>query len=313
MYKNNSYRPSPRRKKPNYKKRFYFMCGIALFLCLLLFVGLYRNYNYIVFKHLISGHYIYTETLDGLYQNAIDKTPENNYFKNFDEVVISIVTEKIRETAGDRYTYLYTPVQFENEKAYTKENAEQSEIIVLSDDTVYLRLTNISNYTRKLIYDSRTLLNGYSNIVIDLRGNNGGSVSELYKISDLFLDHQAIIGSEIARHEIFSTVAKARRERYFDFENIFLLQDSRTASAAEGFIVALRENLENVQIVGTQSFGKGIGQITLPIKSGFAVKATFIKILTPQNNSIHEEGITPDILCEDEDALEHVKKLLQID
>ena len=287
------------------------MCCIVLILCLLFGLAIYRNYNYIVFKYLVAGNYIYTETLDELYENAIGEIPQNNYFKNFDDVVISIVTEKIRETAGDRYTYLYTPSQFENEKIYTKETAEQSELKELSKDVLYVRLTNISKYTRKLIYDNRELINSYENIIIDLRGNGGGSVNDFYRIADLFLHKNAVIGSEVARYEIFSTTAKAKREKYFNFENIYLLQDKRTASAAEALIMSLRENLNNVQVVGTQSFGKGIGQITLPVKSGFAIKATIIKVMTPQNNSIHIEGITPDILYDGEDIIEYVQKLLQ--
>jgi hypothetical protein len=70
---------------------------------------IYLNYDYLVFKHFISQHYIYTESLDKLYESQLNRDVDGKYYKYFDYIVVSSVTEKIREINNDKYTYLYTP------------------------------------------------------------------------------------------------------------------------------------------------------------------------------------------------------------
>ena len=269
-----------------------------------LFYIVYGNFNYLAFKYLITGNYIYTDALGELYTEQIDVREEKDFFRNFDDVVIGVVTDKIRTINSDRYTYLYTPEEYTLQAETTKAVADDARIEELTAETVYLRLPNISVYTKDYLYANREALTKYKNIVIDLRSNSGGKLNDLYAMAKLFLDKGMVIGSEATRHSWTSRTVKASADRYFDFAEIILLQNDRTASAAEGFIMALKENLTNVTVIGTQSYGKGIGQVTIPLKHGYAVKATTLSVLTPSGRSIHGVGITPDILHEtDEDML----------
>ena len=69
-------------------------------------------------------------------------------------------------------------------------------------------------------------------------------------------------------------------------------------------IAALKDNLPNVTLIGEKTFGKGIGQYTLPLKRGFAVKATILQWFTPKGLNIQGNGIEPDIVHTEGDMLE---------
>ena len=88
---------------------------------------------------------------------------------------------------------------------------------------------------------------------------------------------------------------KSKKKPLLEYENIVILQDGRTASSSENMIAALNENLDNVILVGDKTYGKGIGQYTLPLTKGFAVKATILTWHTPNGDNIHNRGIEPEI------------------
>lgn len=282
---------------------------------------IYGNFDYLVLKYLIADNYIYTDSLDELYESylgteAQDSNGNFNYRRDFDALVTGIVTERVGQIAEDRYTYLYTSGQYTLYQEAVKAVAEEAYYKELDSETVYLSLPNISKYTSEFIESNKEELNAYSNIIIDLQGNSGGSLDALYDMAGLFLDKGMIIGTEDKRIGLFSSTHKSKSARYFDFEQIILLQDSSTASAAEGFIMALSENLEEVTIIGEQSFGKGIGQITIDLKRGYAVKATIMQIGTPSGGTINRIGIAPDVeFTADENsgqsAVDAALKLLQ--
>jgi C-terminal peptidase prc len=281
---------------------------IFLVVFLLLFaLFVYINYDYLAFKLFITFNYSYTDALDELYKNEISEENFKGYFRNFDDVAIASFTEKIRDISGDKYTYLYTPEQYSFSKEYEKEAVKEAVVNELMPGTAYLYIPSISKYTREFVYDNQEFLADYENIVFDLRTNTGGKLNDMYKIADLFLEKGQIIAYEDTRNAITSSTAKAKGKKELEYNKIIFLQDSQTASACEGLIMALKENLDNVTVIGETSFGKGIGQYTLPLKDGFAVKATVMRSLTPQGNSIHQKGIAPDVEYAGEDMLEYVK------
>ncbi len=276
------------------------------------FLGLvYINYDYMVFKILIAGNYVFTDCLDEIYSEAVGEKNFKGYLDDFDKVVIETLTDRIREKNGDRYTYLYTPEQYDYSKEYVKSDAKLAEIIPVSEDIIYTSLPNISKGTREFIYDNVDEFKKYKNIIIDLRGNYGGMLSDYYKISDLFLDKNVTIGYENTRLPFLNREIKTKKKKYLEFENIFILQDESTASSAEGLIMSLKENLDNVTIIGTKSFGKGIGQVTIPLTGGYAVKATILTLQTPNSYSIHKVGINPDIIYKRDDILKHTIEIIE--
>jgi len=301
---------SPEARIVRLQKKYDRIRIVVIVLALLLAGFFYVSYDYLVFKLLIGGNYVYTETLDAIYKEAVGEENVKGYLRNFDQMVISVVTAKIRSVNDDRYTYLYTPVQYKKSIEYVKTDAELSDATALTKDIVYVKIPNISKYTKRFVFAIREEMKDYSNVIIDLRSNYGGMLWDFYAIADLFLEKGDIVGYEITRLPFLSRTVRAKNEPYFNFDQIVILQDDYTASASEGFIMALRENLDNVVTVGETTYGKGIGQVTIPLTAGYAVKATVLRLEGPENESIHRIGIPPDVACESADALDAAMAIL---
>jgi len=271
---------------------------------------LYANYNYMAFKFLIADNYIFTDALDQLYIETIGEENVRGYRRNFDEVVVGVFTEKIRSINQDRYTYLYTPESYQLSKDIEKADAAMARIDELTPDTVYMILPNISDGTKDFVLSNKQVLSEYKNLVLDLRSNYGGLLADFYKMAELFTQRGDILGYEKYRMPFITHAVKSGRGGYFDFDQVIILQDKNTASAAEGLILALKGNLGNVTAIGEKTFGKGIGQVTVPLLDGYAVKATVMLVSGPKDESIHRVGIEPDFLYTGDDIIEAALELV---
>ena len=285
-----------------YKKRYHAALGVlAAFIALAAFY-LYLNYDYLAFKHFITSSYIYTDTMDEVFQKELGTDVKGKYFNNFDDMVIAVVTKRIREEKGDRYTYLYTPFNLIKYHQEEKQEAAASEIKVLDDKTLYLRLTNFSSYTLKFMQDNIDKLKSRQNIIIDLQDNRGGDIDVMIDISSMFLPKKVVVATDQFRWWKF--VYRSNKNQPLKYDKIIMLQNKNTASSSENLIAALNDNLDNVELIGSKTFGKGIGQYTLPLKRGYAVKATILKWFTPKGINIQENGIDPEIEYTGDDILQ---------
>jgi C-terminal peptidase prc len=283
-------------------KRKLYILLILLIICAASFgLFVYLNYDYIVFKHLISRHFIYTDSLDRLFEKEIKTDVRENYASYFDNLVISIVTKHIRDESGDRYTFQYTPAGFCLQNEETRNDALLSEVKILDNQTAYLRLTNFSKYSRDFFYTQINEIKKYDYLIFDLRNNYGGDINEMVKISDAFLQKGSIVAVDKMR--MLDWTYKAKKDKLLHFKTIIILQNRNTASASENLIAALRENLDNVILMGETTFGKGIGQYTIPLKRGFALKATILRWYTPNGRNIQNTGIVPDIVYDGDNII----------
>ena len=286
----------------------FFRFGFFIMLALNL-IGLYINYDYWVFKMLISQHYIFTDTLDTLYANALGEENLRGHFRDFDRMVMAVVTERIREINQDWFTYLYSPRQFQAARAQERSDARRVRYEALTENVMYLYIPNIHRYSRRFVQANRTEIATLPNLILDLRGNYGGMLLDFHHIANLFLGQGDSIGYERTRWPIFTNHITGRNEPYFNFDQIIILQNQNTASAAEGLILALRENLPNVTIIGDTSFGKAVGQVSVPLTGGSAIRASVLLVEGPEGQSIHKVGIEPDIVYTG-DQLEFALELL---
>lgn len=291
-----------------YKKRFYVLLTVSALITALFGFYIFLNYDYLAFKHFITGHYIYTDALDKLFKKELNRDVKGNYYSYFDDLAIAAVTKQIRETNNDRYTYLYIPEQYRKYLQEEKDEAGQSETKIINDKTIYLHITNFSKYTQKFLQDNTAQLKKYPYIIIDLRDNLGGDIDAMCEMSGLFLPKGSIIATDKMR--LFNWTYKARKNQELNFQKIIILQNQNTASASENFVAALKDNLRNVLLIGGKTYGKGIGQFTLPLRRGFAVKATILQWFTPKDVNIQGNGIEPDIPYNKDDILQFaVRKL----
>ena len=135
---------------------------------------------------------------------------------------------------------------------------------------------------------------GAQALVIDLRGNPGGLLTDVVKISDKLLDEGLIVYVE--------TRSGARESYYSDEEAVQLpmavLVNGTSASASEILAGALQDR-GAAAIIGETTFGKGIVQSIIPFhEDGAGIHLTTASYFTPSGRSIHGSGIEPDVSVE---------------
>ncbi|MEA4972832.1 hypothetical protein SDC9_71085 [bioreactor metagenome] len=266
----------------------------------------YTNYDYLVFKTMLTRGYIYQDSVSELIDDELEQD-DSDVSTYFDDAVINIFLNRLYDVSGDRYTYLYLPYQYTNRVIDEEETGKSCEWIPFNQDTAYMKITNFSDESADFVKENSEELSKYSNIVIDLRGNGGGYVTSVKEIADMFLDKGETISSEKALIGAFSRENVSKNDAVFNFNKIIILQDGETASASEILIGALRDNLKNVTLLGTTTFGKGIGQTTIPLTKGFYLKATAFSWATPDGSEIQGKGIQPDY----EFSLEKLNSILE--
>lgn len=284
------------------KRKFYILLTVLILFVSTTGVYIYLNYDYLAFKHFITSFYIYTGALDKVFEKELKTDVKGRYYSYFDDLVVSLVTKRLREENNDRYTYLYTPESLKNYLASEKQEAAQSEITLPNDKTVLLKLTNFSTYTRKFMEDNYNKLKSRPNLIIDLRDNPGGDIDMMVAMAGMFLPKKSIVATDKMR--MMDIVYKAKGSYSLTYDRIIILQNRNSASASENLIASLKDNLDNVTLLGEKTFGKGIGQYTLPLKRGFAVKATILQWFTPKGINIQGNGIEPDIVQAEGDTLQ---------
>ena len=136
---------------------------------------------------------------------------------------------------------------------------------------------------------------GAQGIVLDLRGNGGGLLTEAILVSSIFVPDGTIV----------STHGRTQRTRTFDATGdalprhpMVVLINGDTASASE-IVTAALEQSGIATVVGTTSFGKGTFQEVIPLKNGGALDLTVGEYLTRDGTSINGTGIPPEVKAKD--------------
>lgn len=127
-------------------------------------------------------------------------------------------------------------------------------------------------------------------LVIDLRDNPGGLLSNALEIADMLLERGAIV-STISRTGQHTDIASGVPITH---QPIVVLVDQESASASEILASALRDN-DRAKLVGTKTYGKGLVQEINRLPGGAAVHITVSRYLTPSGSDINKIGVAPDI------------------
>lgn len=175
---------------------------------------------------------------------------------------------------------------------------------MLDDSIGYVRITafnsaDVEDETAKDTYDefseSLNILKeqGMKSLVLDLRGNPGGSLDVVIKIADELLPYGIITYTEDKN---------GKRQDYTSNEGelgmpIAVLVDNSSASASEVLTGALKD-FEKAKIVGEKTFGKGIVQTMFNLSDGSGLTVTTSKYYSPNGTCIHGIGIEPDVVVE---------------
>ena len=133
---------------------------------------------------------------------------------------------------------------------------------------------------------------GMNSLVLDLRGNPGGLLTESIEVSDLFLPSGVIVSTK-GRTASDNTTETAKRAKTWNLPLVVLV-DENSASASEIFAAAIQENGRGV-VVGRHSYGKGTVQTHFPLTTVSGVlKLTTAKFYSPTGREMAGAGVTPD-------------------
>jgi len=131
-------------------------------------------------------------------------------------------------------------------------------------------------------------------IILDLRNDPGGLLSEAVNVADLFLPEGKLV--------VYTRSRKGETQKYFarrkpvvpDDLPVVVLMNKGSASASE-IVAGALQDYKRAIIVGEKSFGKGSVQNIIPLEDGSALKLTVAYYYTPLGRLIHNRGIVPDV------------------
>lgn len=170
---------------------------------------------------------------------------------------------------------------------------------LLTPDIGYVRVSSFQSKTDKDLASAlEKMENGrdLKGLILDVRNNPGGLLTQAIRVSDLFLDSGLIVSTKGRNESQDMEVPAQKNEKPRNYP-IIVLVNGGSASAAEIVAGALQDN-KRALVLGTKTFGKGSVQTILPLSDGSGLRLTTAKYYTPSGKSIQLSGITPDIKVE---------------
>jgi carboxyl-terminal processing protease len=154
-------------------------------------------------------------------------------------------------------------------------------------------------------------------IIIDLRGNGGGSLSEVVKMAGLFIEEGPIV--QVKGRDEKATVLRDRDKNVLYTGPLTVMVDEMSASASEIFAAAIQDYKRGIIIGSTSTYGKGTVQRNIPLTPESdnplfadkksedlgALKLTLQKFYRINGGATQLKGVTPDIVLPD--RLEYLK------
>ena len=162
---------------------------------------------------------------------------------------------------------------------------------ILPGNIGYIRLdTFISQKANKEMKAALKKLDNTDGLILDLRNNPGGLLTNAIEIANMFLDRGVIVStidSDGYKNSTFSA------NRPLNRHPMGVLINKGSASASEIRSGALRDN-GRAKLVGETSFGKGLVQAINKLDDESGINVTIARYLTPNDVDIHKHGIVPD-------------------
>lgn len=178
---------------------------------------------------------------------------------------------------------------------------------MLDGNIGYIRLEEFTGNAVEQFEDAVKALDGQGmeKLIIDLRDNPGGRLDSVCDMLDDLLPEGLIVYTEDRHGE--------RKEKRSDGDQLItcetaVLVNGGSASASEIFAGAVQDYGLG-PVIGTQTYGKGVVQNTYILSDGSAFKMTTEKYFTPKGQDIDGNGITPDIVVEEQDFEEKPEEM----
>jgi len=167
--------------------------------------------------------------------------------------------------------------------------------ILEEENLAYVQLTTFNGVATSQMIDhlEDILSKNVEGVILDLRNNNGGLLSQSVDIADLFLDDGNVLiqRSSDGSEDIFLSDDGELAESI----PLVVLVDGGTASAAEVLGGALQDR-NRATLIGQSTFGKGVVQLVYNLNDGSQLRVTSSAWYTPNDRAIHQQGLTPDVV-----------------
>ncbi len=267
------------------------------------------------FNESVEGSFVgigITIMYDGEYNKIIavdDKGPSNKILK-VDDLIVKVSGKDVRGIYGDDLKKLIrgkvgTAVKIKvlrNNKYLTFsikrtnieiETVKSNYFDVESKRIGYLDVDVISSNTYKQFNKNLKRLENKNidSLIIDLRDNPGGHLSQTKEILSMFFNKKTVLyqlKDKDTKKKIYSSSNETR-----SYPIVILVNDG-SASASEIITSCFMENYNNIKVVGTTTYGKGTVQQSHQLSTGTSIKYTVQEWLTSNGKSINEKGIKPD-------------------
>lgn len=225
---------------------------------------------------------------------------ESVRYKNSNELKIKgekdtpVTISYIRD--GQEYTHTFNRQECAEDTVRKELHTDYAILYISGFETNKVGQLGTAELAKKYLEEIKK--EGIKNLVLDLRNNPGGYIAAFKELSDLFLESNISLGTYINKHQEVIEAPKTKSNQKYDFDEIIILIDGNSASAAESFTAAMKDNLENVTVCGTTSYKKGIAQRTISLADGSSLKYTYAEYLRPNGEKVHQIGVNPDVKIE---------------
>lgn len=168
-------------------------------------------------------------------------------------------------------------------------------------DIAYVRLSSFSANAAGQLTDALAdlLAQNPNGLIFDLRDNPGGFLDQSIAVADLFLADGVILyeRNQVGLDQTFTAEPGGIAESI----PLVVLINPGSASASEIVAGAIQDNGRAI-LIGETTFGKGSVQRSRQLSDGSELRVTFARWFTPNNQTIDDQGISPDILVETDEV-----------
>lgn len=233
------------------------------------------------------------------------------------DMELDFVVDHIR---GDAGTDVVLKIYREGEKDFLYITVTRDVVQTFSvesemlDDIGYVRVSEFIDNTPKLFKEAvdDVQSKGAKGMIVDLRGNPGGSLNAVIEMLDYIVDDNA--QAEGAKSPGMLLEIKDKNDNVMDDYvcsdghsvdiPMVVLVNGNSASASEIFSGCVKD-YGIATVMGTKTYGKGIVQSIIPLKDGSAIKVTIAKYFLPSGADIHKVGVEPDVEVELAESLKN--------
>ena len=252
------------------------------------------------------------ETKGGCITKVMDNSPAKEAGVMDGDIIVEVdgenvlglsLEELVKKVKGPEDTQVVLTIYRKGETDYiektvTRKKIESPTVVyeMLDNHIAYIQITQFDSVTTGQFIDAlkQAKEEEMVGLILDLRDNPGGNLSDVIAISREILPKGLIVYTEDKYGERKEYECDGTKE--IDVPMVVLV-NGYSASASEILAGAIKD-YEKGTILGTTTYGKGIVQKIFPAVDGSALKLTVSHYFTPNGNNIHKVGVEPDEVLE---------------